>query len=70
MSRALRRPGVRFSTTLAQNQPEALLGDGLQFDLSAVKEESRGRFSGHFIIPKITWMFLRTALRVQGFSAY
>jgi len=44
LGRALRRPGVHFSTTLAQNQPGGLLGDGLQFDLSAVKRDSVGQF--------------------------
>ena len=42
LSRALRCPGVHFSTTLAQDLPEGLLGDGLQFDLSAVKKDSVG----------------------------
>lgn len=41
---ALRHPNVRFSTTWAQNQPLAQNeGHGLQFDLSAVKKERRGR---------------------------
>jgi len=44
LSRALRCPGVRFSTTLAQDQPGGLLGNGLQFDLSAVKRDSVGQF--------------------------
>ena len=38
--KALRHPNVRFSTTWAQNQPlTEIVGHGLQFDLSAVKEE-------------------------------
>ena len=44
VSRALRHPSIRFSTALAQNQPLAeIVGHGLQFDLSAVKKERRGR---------------------------
>ena len=44
VNRALRHPSVHFSTTWAQNQPLAeIVGHGLQFDLSAVKKERRGR---------------------------
>jgi hypothetical protein len=44
VNQALRHPNVRFSTTWAQNQPLAeIVGHGLQFDLSAVKKECRGR---------------------------
>ena len=54
LSRALRRPGIRFSTSLAQNQPEGLLGDGLQFDSSAVKKGLVGTFRNLLYTPKIT----------------
>ena len=44
VNQALRHPSIRFSTTLAQNQPLAeIVGHGLQFDLSAMKKECRGR---------------------------
>ena len=44
VNQALRHPNVPFSTTWAQNQPLAQIeGHGLQFDLSAVKKEGRGR---------------------------
>ena len=48
ISRALRHPGVHFSTTLAQNQPLAeIVGHGLQFDLSAVKKGTVREFPFH-----------------------
>ena len=44
VNQALRHPNTPFSTTWAQNQPLAeIVGHGLQFDLSAVKRERRGR---------------------------